>query len=69
MKYIPVVLASFSVVMCFVLTYFLAFTELLVDRLQGQPRYITIAILLAYAAMRIYRMVKMIKKIRHELSE
>lgn len=69
MKYIPVVLASFSVVMCFVLTYFLAFTELLVDRLQGQPRYITIAILLAYAAMRIFRMVKMIKKIRHELSE
>lgn len=69
MKYIPVVLASFSVVMCFVLTYFLAFTELLVDRLQGQPRYITIAILLAYAAMRIFRMIKMIKKIRHELSE
>ncbi|MCE3295184.1 MAG: hypothetical protein K0R65_898 [Crocinitomicaceae bacterium] len=66
MKQISVLLASFSVVMCLVLSYFLIFTELMRDRLYGTNRQILVAILLFYCVFRIFRIYKLIKNKQNE---
>ncbi|MES2589865.1 MAG: hypothetical protein V4622_12875 [Bacteroidota bacterium] len=69
MKYISLFLASFSVVMCIVLTYFLVFTELFIDRIDGNKRTILIVILVTYAIFRVIRIYQMFLKIRRNGSE
>jgi hypothetical protein len=54
-------LASFSVVMCLVLSYFLLFTEFAIDRLYGRNRQILVVILLAYCVFRLFRIYKTLK--------
>ncbi|MGV3631482.1 MAG: hypothetical protein ACO1O6_09750 [Bacteroidota bacterium] len=66
MKHISVFLASFSVVMCLVMAYFLIFTEFALDRVYGTNRQILVAILLVYCAFRIFRIYKSIKNSQHE---
>ncbi len=66
MKYISVIFACFSVVMCIVLAYFLLFTELAAERLQGNYRQLLVGILLLYCVFRIFRIYKFIKNTKHE---
>lgn len=61
MKYISASLALFSVAMCLVISYFLVFTDLLSERLSGTNRQILIAVLIAYALYRSYRIIKLLK--------
>ena len=68
MKYFSVILASFSVVMCLVLAYFLTFTELFMERLDGNSRYIMIGVLLVYGFIRVLRIRKDLKNIKDESS-
>ena len=67
MKYFSVILASSTVVMSLVLSYFLLFTELASELVQGNRRQILVAILLFYSVYRIFRIYKQLKNIqRHE---
>lgn len=61
MKLISISLALFSVVMCLAISYFLLFTELLIERVSGTNRTILIAVLLVYGTYRLYRVIKLIK--------
>lgn len=58
---ISVILACFSIVMCLVLSYFLLFTELLIERIDGRNRQILVGILLLYSVFRIFRIYQTLK--------
>jgi hypothetical protein len=55
------VFACFVIVLCLVLAYFAAFTDFQPESLQGNKRSIFVGLMLAYAAYRTYRLVKVFK--------
>ena len=63
------VFTLFIIAMCLVFAYFMAFTDLKEDDLNGTPRRISVAIMLAYAGFRGYRMVKAYRKQQNEKPE
>ncbi len=63
------VFTLFIIAMCLVFAYFMAFTDLKEDDLNGTPRRIFVAIMLAYAGFRGYRMVKAYRKQQNEKPE
>ncbi|HLP56883.1 MAG TPA: hypothetical protein VK151_17735 [Fluviicola sp.] len=63
------VFTLFIIAMCLVFAYFMAFTDLKEDDLNGTPRRIFVAIMLAYAVFRGYRMVKAYRKQQNEKPE
>ena len=62
MKYVSLLLASLSIILCLVLLYFISTTELFSDRLQGGKRTLMIVILTVYSAFRIYKLIKTMKQ-------
>ncbi|ASS50217.1 MAG: hypothetical protein A3D31_11660 [Candidatus Fluviicola riflensis] len=59
---INTVFTLFIIAMCLVFAYFMAFTDLKEDDLNGTPRKVFVAIMLLYAAFRGYRLVKAYRK-------
>jgi hypothetical protein len=63
------VFACFIIVICLVFAYFTAFTDFKSDQLYGTPRRIFVAMMLAYAAFRTYRLIKALKEQSQENEE
>ncbi|TSJ41671.1 hypothetical protein [Fluviicola chungangensis] len=59
-------IAGAMVVMCIVMSYYLLFTDLLIDKLYGFKRNLFVGILLMYGAYRVYRIYDSIKKNKNE---
>lgn len=55
-KRITHIFAGFIIVMCLVLAYFMAFTQLMQEEIKGTKRTIFVVILLAYAIYRGFRL-------------
>jgi hypothetical protein len=66
---INTVFTLFIIAMCLVFAYFMAFTDLKAEDLNGNPRKIFVAIMLVYAGFRGYRLVKAYKKQQNEKPE
>lgn len=62
MKVISTILASFTIVICLVLIYFLSTTELFSDRLVGNKRLVMILILVVYVLFRFFKLYRIIKQ-------
>jgi exosortase/archaeosortase len=69
MQYFNTVLTLFIIVMCLVFAYFMTFTDLKRESLDGTPRTIFVFIMLGYGAFRGYRMYKTFKEQRNENPE
>ncbi len=64
MKYVSLMLASVSVIMCLVMAFYLSLTDLMIERLYDTKRLILILILFAYAIFRTFRIYKMYNQIK-----
>lgn len=62
LNYVTMFLTGFIIVVSFVMAYFLAFTDLMLEDLSGNKRTAFIFVLLAYGLYRCYRLYLMIKK-------
>ena len=62
MHKVSALLSIFSILMSFVMAYFLISTSLMEENLYGTKRIILITILIAYAIFRSYRLYKSLKK-------
>jgi hypothetical protein len=62
MKIISALLASFTIIICLVLIYFLASSDLFMDRLVGTKRLIMIAVLAVYSIFRIFKLFRILKQ-------
>lgn len=58
---INTIFSLFSILICFVFTYFIAFTNLFIEDLHGTKRKVFIVILLLYGIYRIFRLVKFVR--------
>jgi len=58
---INTILTAFIITMCVVFSYFLLFTDLMIETLYGTKRTIFVSVLLAYGAFRAYRLVAGLK--------
>lgn len=58
------VFSVFSIFLSLVFAWYIAFTDLFMDRLHGTKRTVFIVILLLYAGYRIFRLVKSIREQR-----
>jgi hypothetical protein len=63
------VFTLFIIAVCLVFAYFIAFTDLMADKMQGNSRHIFVGVMLSYAAFRSYRLVKMFKEKNNENQE
>jgi hypothetical protein len=59
---VSIILTGFIIVVSFVMTYFLTFTNLMIEDLSGNKRTAFIFVLLVYGIYRSYRLYLMIKK-------
>jgi len=57
-----IIFACFIIAICLIMAYFVAFTELWNDKLQGNTRTIFVGMMLLYAVFRSYRLVKAFKE-------
>ncbi|WP_300356254.1 hypothetical protein [Fluviicola sp.] len=65
-KNITHIVAGFMIIMCLVMTYYLLFTDLFIEKIYGFKRNAFIVLLLGYAAYRAFRLYTTIKKDREE---
>jgi hypothetical protein len=63
------VFTLFIITVCLVFAYYIAFTDLMQDDLQGNSRPIFVGVMLSYAAFRTYRLVKTYKEKNNENQE
>ncbi len=62
-------ISGFMVIMCLILSYYLIFTDLKMDTLNGFKRQMCIAILLLYGFYRGFRLYTLIKNSKKEEEE
>ena len=67
--HVNTILSGFIIVLCLVFAYFIAFTDLMEDTLQGTKRTIFIAVMVGYAAFRTYRLIRTLQLQKNEHDE
>lgn len=59
---INAIFTGFVIILCVVFSYFLLFTDLLIETMHGPKRTIFVIVLLSYGAFRAYRLIKSVKQ-------
>jgi hypothetical protein len=62
MRIISAFLASFTIIICLALIYFLTTSDLFMDRLVGTKRIIMISVLAVYSLFRIFKLYRILKQ-------
>jgi len=65
-KNVTYLFAGFMVVMCLVMSYYLVFTDILIEKLYGFKRHLFVALMLIYGAYRTFRLYSIIQKDRRD---
>jgi len=59
---INAIFTGFVIVLCVVFSYFLLFTDLMIDTMHGTKRTVFVIVLLSYGAFRGYRLIRSFKE-------
>ena len=60
-KNFTLITTGFIVIMCLVMVYFMLFTDLMIETMNGTKRIAFIVVMLIYAAFRSYRLYKLLQ--------